>query len=190
MTARSPSATPKSAISPSQGSAKPLFTVVRTDRVRVFIDLPEMDAPLANSGDRAVVRVQALGGRDFLGSITRTSWALDSATRTLRTEVDVPNPDGQLRPGMYAQVTIDLEERADAWTLPTSALLSQGGETWCYVVENGKARRKPVTVGLTAGGEAEILTGLAGNEEVIVLAKGASLTEGQAVEAAQVAATK
>jgi HlyD family secretion protein len=133
------------------GNQAPLFTVVRTDRVRVFVDLPEMDAPLANPGDPAVIRVQSLSGRDFPGVITRTAFALDPASRTLHTEIDVPNADGQLRPGMYAQATIDLAEQQDALVVPAAAVVAQDNATWCLVVDQGRVKRKPVIVGLKIG---------------------------------------
>lgn len=161
--------------------AQPLFTVVRTDRVRVFANLPEMEAPLAGAGDRAVVRVQSMPGDDFPGTVTRTAWALDPTTRTLRTEVDVPNPDGKLRPGMYAQVTIDLAEQPDALVVPATAVVVQEHRLWCFAVVDSKAIRKPVKLGLKSGAEVEIVSGLDGNE-LVVQEKGASLTEGQAVE--------
>ncbi|MBI3837927.1 MAG: efflux RND transporter periplasmic adaptor subunit [Planctomycetia bacterium] len=161
--------------------AQPLFTVVRTDRVRVFIDLPEMDAPLAGAGDPAVVRVQSLSGRDFPGEITRTAWALDPTSRTLHTEVDVPNESGELRPGMYAQVTIDLAEAPNALIVPAAAVVAGDNATWCFVVEDGKAKRKPVFVGLKSGNEVEITSGL-DDHDLVIQTKGASLTDGQSVE--------
>jgi RND family efflux transporter MFP subunit len=174
---------------PGNAEARPLFTVVRSDRVRVFIDLPELDATLADKDDSAVVRVQSLAGREFPGSVTRTSWSLDAATRTLRTEVDVPNPDGSLRPGMYAQVTIDLAVAPNACVVPAAAVISRDDGTWCFVVEQGKAARKPVTLGLKAGGEVAIASGLSDGQSVIV-GQGASLTDGQAVEIAEAAPAK
>ncbi len=170
-------------------AGQPLFIVVRTDRVRVFVDLPEMDAPLADEGDRAVVRVQSLAGRDFAGSVARTSWALDPTTRSLHTEVDVPNAGGELRPGMYAQVTIDLAERENAVVVPGAAVVIQDNRPWCFVLEEGKAVRKPVVVGIKSADEVEIASGLSGDEWVIQ-DKGASLTDGQAVELVEPAAVK
>ena len=161
--------------------AQPLFTVVRTDRVRVFVDLPEMDAPLADKGDRAVVRVQSLSGRDFPGEITRTAWTLDPTSRTLHTEVDVPNASGELRPGMYAQVSIDLAEHAGALIVPAAAVVAQDNGAWCFVVEQDKAIRKPVTIGLKSGNEVEITSGLEEND-LVIQSKGASLTDGESVE--------
>jgi HlyD family secretion protein len=166
---------------PGSDQARPLFTVVRTDRVRVFVDLPEMDAPLANQGDHAVVHVQSLSGRDFPGEIERTAWALDPTSRTLHTEVDVPNESGELRPGMYAQITIDLAEVQNAIVVPAAAVVTQDNATWCFVVKEGKANRKPVTVGLKSGNEVEITSGL-DEHDMVIQPNGASLIDGQRVE--------
>ncbi len=136
-----------------------------------------------------VVRVQSLSGRDFPGEITRTAWALDPTSRTLHTEVDVPNPDGELRPGMYAQVTIDLAEAPNALTVPAGAVVAQDNGTWCFVVDQGKAKRKPVTVGLKSGAEVEIASGL-DQRDLVIQAKGASLTDGQSVEIVEVTPAK
>ncbi len=169
--------------------AQPLFTVVRVDPVRVFVDLPEMDAPLAEVGDQATIRVQALAGRDFPGKVTRTAWALDSMTRTLHTEVDVPNADRVLRPGMYAQVSIELANSADALVVPASAVVTQGGQSWCFAIDNGKAIRKVVTLGIKSGGEVEIISGLNG-DELLAKDRAASLSDGQAVEVSEPASGK
>ena len=105
---------------------------------------------------------------------------LDAKNRTLRTEIDVPNPKGTLRPGLYAYATVVVEEHADTLTVPTSALVRQDSQTYCVVVANGKAVRKPVTLGLEDGTRAEVLYGLQG-DETIVKAYAASLTDGQPV---------
>jgi HlyD family secretion protein len=169
--------------------AEPLFVVVRGDRVRVYVDLPEMDAPLVDQGDRAVVRTQSLPGREFVGAVTRSAWSLDAATRTLHTEVDIPNPDEKLRPGMYALVTIDLAVHEDAMLVPLAAVVEQDGGVWCYVVVEGKAVRKAVTPGLKNATEIEIVSGLNGDESVIS-AKAASLKDGQALEIVETTASR
>ncbi|HEX4145229.1 MAG TPA: efflux RND transporter periplasmic adaptor subunit [Pirellulales bacterium] len=169
--------------------AQPLFTVVRIDPVRVFIDVPEMDAPLVHVDDGAVVRVQSLAGESFTGGVTRTSWTLEPSTRTLHTEVDLPNADGKLRPGMYAQVTIVLVEHDDACTLPASAIVSQEDHAWCFVVEDSKAVRRAIALGIKAGGVVEIVSGLEG-DELVVQEGGASLRDAQAVEIASAVAAK
>jgi RND family efflux transporter MFP subunit len=169
--------------------AQPLFTVVRIDPVRVFIDVPEMDAPLVDVNDEASVRVQSLAGERFPGKVTRTSWTLEPNTRTLRTEVDLPNADGKLRPGMYAQVTLTLVEHEDACVVPASTVVNHEDRTWCFVVEGNKAVRKPVTLGIKSAGAVEILSGLGGDERVVQNGV-ASLSDGQTVEIIEASAAK
>jgi RND family efflux transporter MFP subunit len=159
---------------------QPLFTVARDDIVRIAVSVPEMYATEVNPGDRVLIRLQALAGRNFEGKITRTSWTLDAKNRTLRTEIDVPNPKGTLRPGLYAYATIIVEEHADAMSVPSSALVRQDALAYCVAVVDGRAVRKPVTVGLDDGTRVEILSGLQGNE-AIVKAYASSLADGQSV---------
>jgi multidrug efflux pump subunit AcrA (membrane-fusion protein) len=117
----------------------------------------------------------------YEGTITRTAWTLDAKHRTLRTEIDVPNPKGTLRPGLYAYATIIVEEHAGVVSLPTSALVRQDSQTCCVAVAAGRAARKPVVVGLDDGTRAEIVSGL-GGDETIVKAYASSLADGQFVE--------
>jgi multidrug efflux pump subunit AcrA (membrane-fusion protein) len=129
-----------------------LFVVERTDVIRVFVSVPEADADWVKVGIPAVVRVQALQGREFKGKVARTAWSLNSTTRTLLTEIDLPNPDRQLRPGMYAYATLDAAW-PDVLTLPASAVATQGDvnvgfQTFCFLVEQGRAKRTPVEVGV------------------------------------------
>jgi multidrug resistance efflux pump len=84
----------------------PLFTCQQLDTVRVLCDVPEESAALIAVGDAAEVKVFGLGGEVVTGSVTRTAHAIDAKTRKMRTEVDLPNPDGRLRPGMYAEARI------------------------------------------------------------------------------------
>ena len=91
-------------------TAKPLFIVAHSDMVRIFVDVPEMEAAQIALGAKGSVHVQALPNRTIEGTVTRTSWAL-GANRTLRTELDIPNPQGVLRPGMYATAEIVLQQR-------------------------------------------------------------------------------
>lgn len=162
--------------------SKPLFSLVETDVVRVFVDVPELDATLVDRGDPAVVRVQSLAGREFAGDVARSSFVLDPATRTLRTEIDVPNPQNLLRPGMYVYATIDLERREAVLTLPTSAVRRQESHSTCFCVEGGKLAEKAIETGLSDGVDVEIISGLEGNEAVVQKILG-SLSAGQPAEA-------
>ncbi|MEX2316356.1 MAG: efflux RND transporter periplasmic adaptor subunit [Pirellulales bacterium] len=161
--------------------AKPLVAVSQSNRVRVVVDVPENEAGFLNPGDQAVVRVQAIGKRDFAGAVTRDAWSLDAANRSLRAEIDLPNPDGVLRPGMYASVTILLAEAPDALVLPTTAILQTGGETYCMIVDAGVVKKCSIELGLRSGPEVAVKSGLAA-DEIVVVTRGESLAEGQPVE--------
>lgn len=166
-------------------SGEPLMVVAHSEVVRVFADIPETEAPLVNFGgeqaDKATVTVQALDGRSFTGTVTRTSWSLDPANRSLRVEIDIENSDGALRPGMYAAIQVRLAEIPNALTLPVSAILREGRAAFVCVVHDGTAVRKPVELGLRSGDEVEIKSGLT-PADVVVLKGSASLKPGQPVE--------
>jgi RND family efflux transporter MFP subunit len=168
---------------------QPLFTIARDDLVRITVSVPEMYATEVEPGDRVLIRLQALSGRNFEGRVTRTSWMLDAKNRTLHTEIDVPNPKGTLRPGLYTYATIVVDEHPNVLAVPVSALVRQPSQTYCVVVATGKATKRPVTLGLEDGTWAEILTGLQGDEKVVKAYAG-SLAEGQALEVIQPEATK
>ncbi len=175
----------------------PLFVVVRTDRVRIFLDVPETDAVLVQKDAVARIRIQGLDDEEVEGTVAGTSWALDPGQRTLRTEVDFPNPDGKLRPGMYAYATIKCR-RPEALTVPTSAVLTRDHQTFCYCVEDGKAVRLPIKIGARDGTVVEVLkkqTGSRGagqparwedftGREEIIPGAAATLTDGQTVQVA------
>ncbi len=162
------------------GSSDPLFVVARTDKVRIAVGVPEVDAPLIDPGDPAEVQLQALDGRVFTGAVSRISWALDPTTRTLLAEIDLDNPDGLLRPGLYAYSSILAAERTDVLTIPLSALVRDGGKTFCVSVSNGQAHRQEVVTGLSDGQRIEIVSGLQ-PDDTIVLTNADTLTDGQPV---------
>ncbi len=173
------------------GKAVGVFTVARLDPVRVVVEVPESAAGLVREKAEVLLTVQALGGPELKGTVTRTSWALDPGSRVLRTEIDLPNsgPNNRLRPGMYvyAKITADLPE---AWLLPAAAVGKQGDAAFCYQVRDGKAVKLPVRLGRGNGESVEILKKqrpsppteweeITGTEAVATPA--ASVTDGQAV---------
>ena len=123
-------------------TARPLFIVARSDLVRVFVEVPEMEAARIERGATGSVHVQALDGRTIEGTVTQTSWAL-GPNRTLRVELDIPNPKAILRPGMYVTAEIVLEQRPDVLALPLSAVFTIEKQTYCCCVEDGKIVRRP-----------------------------------------------
>src|SRR6516162_2628435 len=121
---------------------KPLFTVQRIDTIRVFCDVPENDVPYLHIGDPAIVKPSGFDGKPFIGKITRYSFRLDPETRNMRTEIDLPNPDERLYPGMYAEVSLEMKRRDDAFTVPLSAVDSDANGPFVYTVEDGRVIRK------------------------------------------------
>ena len=95
-----------------------MYVVTRTDQVRVFVDVPEAEAPLVKLGAKAVVQVQALQSKEIKGNVTRKTGVLDPVSRTLKTEIDLPNKDKTLLPGLYVMVKITLIEHPQALTVP------------------------------------------------------------------------
>ncbi len=152
----------------SAGESRPLMAVARTDKVRIFVDVPEMESPYVDADDPVQVKVQALPAREFDATVVRTSWSLLEVNHSLRAEVDVLNSHGLLRPGMYAAVTIRLDERPDVLTLPAVSIVRSGQETYCIGVVSGKIEKRPVQLGLRSGSDVEVLSGLDAESEVVL----------------------
>ena len=167
---------------PQGGGSGPLVAVMRTDRVRIFLEVPEIEAAKVDIGDPATIRVQALDAAEFTGEVTRTGWALDEENRSLTTEIDLDNAEGQFRPGMYATTIVQLAVRENVLTLPVPAIARKEDGTFCFVIRDGKAVRTPIKLGLRVGGEWEIASGLSG-DATVALAKADTLKDGQSVEA-------
>ena len=168
-------------VQPANGDAgKPLMVVAQTDKVRIFVDVPEMEAPYVDADDPAKIRVQALTASEFDATVVRSSWSLQESNRSLRAEIDVPNPHGVMRPGMYAMATIKLAQRENALVLPATAIVRDAAGTACMVVDDGKIVRRPVELGLRSGSEIEILSGIE-EDQMIVLKQPEALKPGQSV---------
>ncbi|MGE3806818.1 MAG: efflux RND transporter periplasmic adaptor subunit [Gemmataceae bacterium] len=125
------------------GEQSALFVIVRNDPVRVFIDVPEVDAQRIDKQTTARLRVQALDNAEFTGTVTRTAWGLDHQSHTLRTEIDLPNPEGRLRPGMYVYAVLAID-RGQVFTLPATAVATEGNDSICYLIKDGKAVRTTI----------------------------------------------
>lgn len=173
-----------------------LFTVARLDPVRVVIHVPEADAGLVGEKVAVKLSVQALRSGELTGAITRTSWALEPGSRTLRVEVDMPNPEGKLRPGMYVYARLS-GTLPESWTVPSGALVRQGEATVCFLAENGKWSRTVVQTGHNDGTRVEVLKRQApgstiqwlewtGKEQVA--ARAAGLVDGQGIDKSMPAA--
>jgi multidrug efflux system membrane fusion protein len=169
----------------NSGSNQELFVVAQVDPIRIYVDVPEVYSPSIHTGVHGDITIPQLAGEHFTGSVIRNAQALDPATRTLRTEIDVPNPKGRLLPGSYAQVHFALKEQVQRTTLPVNALLFRAEGPRAAVVDaNNKVQLKPVVIGRDFGTTVEILSGV-GPDESIVLSPSDSLENGQRVQVAQ-----
>ncbi len=147
----------------------------------IRVNVPEAFAAEVNPGDRASVRLQEMKGRVVEAKVTRTAWSLDPRTRTIRVEIDIPNPGAKLLPGLYAYATVIAEEHPEVLTLPVTAVVGEPGKEYCVAIVAGKAARRPIRVGLSDGTRTEVVSGLDAGE-ALVKANAASLTDGQPVE--------
>ncbi|MCA9054018.1 MAG: efflux RND transporter periplasmic adaptor subunit, partial [Planctomycetaceae bacterium] len=153
----------------SGAGGAPLFTVAQVDTVRVRVSLPEGDAPWCQAGDRVALQFKSLGGTSIEGQVARVAKSLESSTRTMLAEIDLPNSDGRLLPGMYGEATIFLEEHADVLTLPASAVrYNETGKAFLYVVGASNAIQiVDITTGLDDGKLIEITGGLDAQTRVV-----------------------
>jgi RND family efflux transporter MFP subunit len=153
------------------GRRVPLLTVQRADLVRVVVQIPDRDVPITEPGASVEIKFDALPGQQFSAKVSRIGFAEDEATRTMPVEIDVPNPKGQVRPGMFGTVAVHLGKgRSDALRVPGECVYGRPtpSEGWLYVVRDGKAHRTRVRTGQWRGGKVEILAGLKPSDRVVI----------------------
>jgi RND family efflux transporter MFP subunit len=139
--------------------------------MRVLVDVVEKDVPLLQIGQPAELRAEAYPDRLFTGKVTRVVHALDRNTRTMTVEVDIPNPDRTLNGGMFARVELVVGTHMGALQVPTDAVTRLETDQYVYTVQDGKAKKVPVVLGIQDNKMIEITKGLTGNEPVIVSGK-------------------
>ena len=152
----------------SSTQSMPLVRLSEDDLFRLVIPVPESSVRFIRVGDPVEVQVPALS-RSFPGKVARFSVDVREDTRTMHTEVDVPNPDRLLIPGMYAEATLTLEAKNDVLSVPVQAVSHAGQQSTVYVVSpDGKVEDRVITLGLETSTEAEVVSGLQEGELVIV----------------------
>lgn len=161
-----------------------VITLMDFSTIRAQVRVPESEASLIRPGQPVRIVVEGLPGRSFETTVSRLSYALDEATRTMLVEADLPNPSLELRPGMYAQTRLGVEEHANALRIPAGALVMEKANAFTFVVENGLARKKAVKIGFHDGALVEVLSGLSGGETLVVPGK-LALVDGQPVQIAE-----
>jgi len=165
----------------SSGTGKELFDVAQVDPLRVFVSVPQTNAPSIRAGLPAYIELREYPGQKFSGKVVRTADSIDPATRTLRTEIELPNHDGHLLPGSYAEVHFAVPIQVTRMSVPVNALLFRPeGPRVAVVGADHKVHLKPITIGRDFGIKVEILGGLDANDQIVVNPAD-SLEDGQEV---------
>jgi len=146
----------------------PLVSLVHTETLKVIANVLEKDIPLLKTGMKARIQVESYPERAFEGKVEKINAILDLSTRTLQAEIYIPNPDRALKPGMFANVEVVLQEKPGALVIPREAVLEADGKAFVFVVEGKQATRKIVTLGYEKDRMVEVLKGLSEGNPVII----------------------
>ncbi len=151
-----------------QGEQRPLFTVVRVDRMRIITAIPEEDVLFIEPGAPVDLTIAALHRRIDGLKVSRIGYVTDERTRTMRVEIDVPNDQNALRPGMYVQTAIHLPKQpGQALSLPHRCIVARDGKKMIYVIRDGNACLVPVSLGASDQDRVEVLSGLQAADLVV-----------------------
>jgi RND family efflux transporter MFP subunit len=161
-----------------------LFTLMHSDTIRIQLYVPQDEAFGLGPGVEAVVRVPEMPGRDFSGSVARVADALQPGTRTLLTEIDVPNPDHALSPGIYCTIELKIPRKTPSLIVPSESIIFNREGLSVAVAEDGVARIHPITVVRDFGTTIEVSAGVKGGDQVI-LNPPVDLTDGHKVKIRQ-----
>jgi RND family efflux transporter MFP subunit len=153
---------------PSSPSGKPLFTIVHMDVVKAVFTIPEGDLDKFSTGGAVLISI-ASGNEDITGEVNFISPVVNPEDRTVTVKATIPNPDHELRPGMFIEVRVKTSERTNALLLPRSAVLDTRNDSgYVFIAENGKASQRKVRIGMVWGDRAEIIEGISDSDTVIV----------------------
>ena len=168
----------------SGSNAKELFHIAAVHKLRVFVNVPEVYSRAAQPGIAAALTLKEFPGRTFTGTLARTAQAIDVASRTLLTEIDVDNAKGELLPGSYAEVHLKLPTPTSTLKLPVNALIFKTDGLQVAKVIGDRISLVSVTVGRDFGNDVEIVSGLTGTERIVVNPPD-SLADGATVRVAE-----
>ena len=165
---------------------KELFHLSEIDKLRVYIAVPEVYAGRIKTGEKVGLTLDSFPGETFEGTLVRNSDAIDPQSRTLNVEVDLDNASGRLLPGAYAFVHLNLPSHDGSVTIPANTLLFRAEGLRVGVVQDGRVKLTPITIGHDYGGSVEVISGLTAQDSV-VLDPSDSLTDGAAVQVTETA---
>jgi RND family efflux transporter MFP subunit len=152
----------------SAAAGKPLFSIAQSGTLRIQIDVPQSEAVNIQEGQKASISVKERLGREYAGTVVRSAGSLDSAARTMLTEVQVDNRDGSLLPGMYAQIKFTLPAQRTSLIIPTSSLvIDHSGMHVVTIQGNEKVHFVPVVIGRDMGTQVEVLSGIQASDTLV-----------------------
>ncbi len=161
----------------------PVVRIVNLTTLITAANVPERDVGKLRVGNRAVVRVDAFGDREFTGRVARIAPVLDAATRSANIEIEIPNPGGFLKAEMFARVELDLGTTREAILIPREALVYRGSQAGVYLIQGDRPEFRPIETGLTQGGKVEVLANLEPGTEIVGQGS-AMLSEGDRIRIA------
>jgi RND family efflux transporter MFP subunit len=165
------------------GTGQEMFQIQQTDPLRVFVSVPQSYGTMVSVGQPCFLKVRNYGDREFKGAVARSTAAVDETTRTIQFELDFPNKDNALYPGMYGQARLPVATARQVLTIPSSSLVFNADGTQVAVVQDDKAHFRKVSVGRDLGTQLEIEDGLS-PDDVVVTNPGERLTDGVEVQVA------
>ena len=175
-----------------QNGVLPILTVERTDIVRLVVYIPDGDVPFTQPGDETSTEIDAIPSHKFTGKVSRIAFSEDKKTKTMRTEIDLPNEQGLLRNGMYGRTKLMLHPGdPKLFTVPSSALVgsTKGSKGTLYVVRDGIALKTQVELGVDNGVTAEITSGVT-SDDLIIIGNNNALVDGRPVDPHELTSTE
>jgi RND family efflux transporter MFP subunit len=148
-------------------SSTPIVNLVHTMTLKVVANVLERDIPLLKPGMKATIRAEAYPEKVFEGKVARVNIGLELSTRTLQAEIEIPNSNRLLKPGMFARVEVVLLEKPGVLAIPGNAVILDQGERFVYVVEGNKAARRAIVTGIEQDRFVEIKEGLREGDQVV-----------------------
>ena len=149
------------------GLAQAMFTIARTDKLHVYVYMPQARASQVRVGDEVELYQINAPDKPYIGRIARTAGAIDTNTRTLQVDVEVPNQDKALLPGSYVEVAMKINT-GDTLIVPTNTLIFGAGGPYVAAVVDGKIEKKKVRLGIDYGMTVEVTSGVSANDQIIM----------------------
>lgn len=180
-----PGALVPAATSSSTPKGAAVVSIADYSRVRIRVAIPDTEVQHIVKGLPVEITASELSGRAFRGEIARFAHVLDEATKTMSAEIEIPNLDGALRPGMFVSVRIHVDTKKDGIIIPAEAIVTEKDKLYVFTVESDIAKKRPISVGFDDGIRVEVTAGL-DIGQLVVLAGKQNLTDGQRVAAVEV----